>query len=135
MPTWMLDTSVCVAALRNQASGIRERLVSGTNGIIAISAIVAAELRLGVAKAGRRRQDEIALRKFLGSVPSLDWPSAAASMYAALRSQLESTGQVIGALDMLIAAHALHEKATLVTDNVREFSRVRGLRVENWMRR
>ena len=133
MAGWMLDTSICVAVLRDRVPATRSRIIASRFGEIVISAVVAGKLWTGVRKA-RRLTEEKALRDLFDVLPVLDWPAAAAQTYGELRSEMESSGQMIGALDMLIAAHALHEKATLVTDNVREFQRVRGLRVENWMR-
>ena len=129
----MLDSSVCVALLRNQAPELRQQLVA-VRGSVGISAIVACELWTGVERSGRSRS-AAALSAFLQDLEVVDWPGAAAVSYARLRAQLERSGQMIGALDMMIAAHALYERATLVTDNVREFRRVPGLKVENWMRR
>jgi tRNA(fMet)-specific endonuclease VapC len=73
-----------------------------------------------------------AVRAFLAYVMVLDWPAEAAPTYGEVRARLEKSGKSIGALDLLIAAHAIHEKATLVTRNLSEFRRVSGLRVESW---
>ena len=87
--------------------------------------------RFGVAKSGSQR-NLLALEKFLAPLEVLPFDEAAMRHYGPLRSELERSGQPIGALDTLIAAHALALGATLVTDNVREFERVPGLTVENW---
>jgi len=99
---------------------------------LAISSLVAGELWTGVAKSREQRRNEQALRDFLAFVAVLDWPAGAAEVYGRIRDQLESAGHPIGAMDMLIAAHAVHEGATLVTRNRSEFDRVAGLKVESW---
>jgi tRNA(fMet)-specific endonuclease VapC len=99
---------------------------------LAISSIVAAELWTGVMKSRARQRNAQALNQFLSIVEVLGWPVEAARVYAESRATLEAKGRPIGAMDMLIAAHALFERATLVTRNVREFARVEGLKVDNW---
>ena len=96
---------------------------------VAVSSIVAAELWTGVSKSIRPERSRDAVRAFLAYVTVLDWPAEAAATYGAIRARLETTGNSIGAMDLLIAAHAVHEKATLVTRNQSEFRRVSGLRV------
>ena len=86
-------------------------------------------------KSERPRQNETALTEFLNYFPVLDWPAEAGKIYGALRARLESEGKPLGAMDMLIAAHALHERAVLVTGNLREFRRIPGLELESWVRR
>ena len=97
-----------------------------------ISAIVLAELKHGVEKSSRPDQNRIALDKFCAPLTVLAFDDAAAGAYGRIRADLERDGQTIGAMDMLIAAHALAENAVLVTNNEREFRRVEGLAVENW---
>jgi tRNA(fMet)-specific endonuclease VapC len=75
-----------------------------------------------------------AVRQFLALVTVLDWPAEAAQVYGEIRASLEAAGRSIGAMDLLIAAHAIHEKATLVTRNQSEFRRVTGLQLERWAR-
>jgi tRNA(fMet)-specific endonuclease VapC len=93
--------------------------------------VVAAELAYGVAKGGSAR-NRSALEMFLAPLEIMPFDQNAVWSYGALRADLERQGQSIGALDTLIAAHALNLDATLVTNNLREFSRVSGLRLENW---
>ncbi|HTR63833.1 MAG TPA: type II toxin-antitoxin system VapC family toxin, partial [Candidatus Binataceae bacterium] len=96
--------------------------------------IVSAELWLGVAASRDQARNRAAVIEFLRFVSVLDWPADAARIYGDLRAHLERTGRVIGAMDMLIAAHSLHERATLITDNLAEFRRVPELKLENWIR-
>lgn len=99
---------------------------------IASSAVVASELRFDVAK---RWSSALlgALERFLSGLRVLPWPVAASTHYAELRAELEARGTPIGGMDMRIAAHALAENAILVSNNTREFERVQGLRLENWL--
>ena len=127
----MLDTSIVSELIRHPASpvGERSRIESSS---ISVSIVVAAELRFGCAKKAspkltRRVED------FLHNVPVVPFDVPADRRYGEIRAYLEKTGQVIGANDLLIAAHASALDATLVTANVGEFQRVRGLHVENWL--
>jgi tRNA(fMet)-specific endonuclease VapC len=132
MPPLMLDTNICIYAIKKQPPEIRRHLEAVRPREIAISSIVAAELWTGVMKSGRRYHNEQALDQFLGFVEVLGWPPEAARLYGELRGRLEAKGRLIGNMDMLIAAHALHERATLVTRNQREFEIVEGLKIEAW---
>ncbi|BDV38754.1 hypothetical protein DSM21852_20070 [Methylocystis bryophila] len=94
--------------------------------------VVAAELRYGCVKAGSTRLAE-AVEKLLAEIDLLPFEVPADAEYGRLRARLEQQGKTIGSNDLLIAAHALAIDATIVTANVSEFSRVEGLRVENWL--
>ena len=83
-------------------------------------------------KSRARQRNEQALLEFLGFIEVRDWPAEAARLYGEIGARLESKGRRIGNMDMLIAAHALHEGATLITRNRAEFSRVERLKVEGW---
>lgn len=102
---------------------------------MAVSALVAGELWHGVAISQSRARSEAALNQFLANLQILEWPARAARIYGELRAALERAGRVIGAMDMLIAAHARHEDATLITHDLAEFNRVEGLRVDSWIDR
>jgi tRNA(fMet)-specific endonuclease VapC len=99
---------------------------------VATSIIVAAEMRYGVAKKGSRILDA-RIEQLFQVMSVLPFAADADKQYGRLRAELERQGQVIGANDMLIAAHALAVGAVLVTDNVREFERISSLAVENWL--
>jgi tRNA(fMet)-specific endonuclease VapC len=128
----MLDTNICIHAIKRNAPEVVRRLEGLDPGDTVISSIVAAELWTGVMKSQNRQRSEDALRAFLGLVEVLSWPASAAPIYGQIRTALEAKGQLIGPMDLLIAAHALHEKLTLVTRNHSEFVRVEGLKVETW---
>ncbi len=128
----MLDTNICIHAIRRNAPEVLRRLENTSPQEVAISCLVAAELWTGVMKSRERQRNEQALREFLNFVRVLDWPAEAALIYGEIRAALESKGRPIGAMDLLIAAHCVHERATLVTRNYDEFARVNGLKLEDW---
>lgn len=99
---------------------------------IGISSITVAELEYGAYKSQARKQNYAAIQQFLALLEIIDFNSKAAQIYAQIRGDLERQGQVIGSLDMLIAAQAIACEITLVTNNVREFSRIPDLYLENW---
>lgn len=130
---WMLDTDSCIALIKRQPLELIDRLKKHKPGDIVISSITLAELRFGASKSKQAEKNRAALDQFLVPLEVLAFDDAAAESYGRIRAALESNGTPIGPLDTLIASHALSINATIVTNNVREFSRVEGLRVENWM--
>ena len=128
----MLDTDICVDIMRGRSPAVRSRLERTIPGEVAVSASVAAELWTGVMKSREPKVAEDEVRDFLSYVEVLDWPVEASRVYGGIRARLEASGNQIGAMDLLVAAHAVHEKAGLVTRNRAEFRRVAGLRLENW---
>lgn len=129
---FLLDTNTCIYIINRRPAQVFEHFAGLRIGEVAISAITGAELSFGVAKSGSARNQQ-ALDKFLAPLDVLPFDEAAMKHYGTLRSHLERQGQPIGALDTLIAAHALALGATLVTNNLREFERVPGLALENWV--
>ena len=133
MSRYLLDTNIVSHFVRDPFSPIGERIRALSPGEGCISAIVAAELRFGAEKSGSkvlaRRIDELT-----ETIQTEPFETPADQIYADIRCALEAAGTPIGAFDMLIAAHALALDAVLVTDNTREFERVPGLRLENWLR-
>lgn len=127
----LLDTNICIYIINNRPPGVLARFQSFRLGEIGLSSVVAGELAYGVAKSGSTRNRQ-ALEMFLAPLEILPFDARAAWAYGELRAELERSGQQIGSLDTLIAAHALSLDATLVTNNIREFSRVRNLSLENW---
>jgi tRNA(fMet)-specific endonuclease VapC len=132
MPRVMLDSDICVDVMRGRLPSVRSRLERTNREDVAVSSIVAAELWTGVSKSAQPEKSKDAVLAFLAYVTVLDWPAEAAVRYGEIRARLETSGRSIGAMDLLIAAHALHEKATLVTRNLSEFRRVTDLKVETW---
>jgi tRNA(fMet)-specific endonuclease VapC len=128
----LLDTNVVSALMRNPQGGVRQRIEHEAGGDAAISIITLAELRFGVAKTGSKRLAAI-LDALTRSIAVFPLQEPVDQVYGEIRSQLERAGTPIGPNDNLIAAHAIVLDRMLVTANVREFSRVPGLRVENWL--
>jgi len=130
--TWMLDTNICIYVINARPPGVLARFRQQRLGEVGISSVTAAELAFGVAKSGSARNRE-ALEMFLAPLEVLPFDAGVIWHYADLRADLERRGQPIGALDTMIAAHALVSGAILVTNNTREFARVPALRLENWV--
>lgn len=130
---WMLDTNTCIYIMKHHPPQVRARLRQVPIGEVGMSAIVMAELRFGVQKSQRRQENTAALEHFLAYCIVLDWPQQASDIYAEIRHELEAQGTPIGSNDLLIAAHALYLRCTLVTNNGREFERVPGLVIDNWV--
>jgi tRNA(fMet)-specific endonuclease VapC len=128
----MLDTDTSSYIMKRSNAQVLKKLQRVSIADVCISAISKCELMYGVEVSPRRRQDQAALDAYLRHVAVLDYPSDAARDYAVIRADLKKRGTMIGANDLLIAAHARCLGLTLVTNNVREFSRVQGLKVENW---
>lgn len=131
---WLLDTNICIALIKQQPSELIAKLKKLKPGDVAISSITLAELQFGVSKSKQPEKNRAALDQFLLPLEVLSFDESAAGVYGQLRAALEAKGTPIGPLDTLIASHALSVKAAVVTNNVREFSRVDGLRVENWIK-
>jgi len=132
MARFMLDTAICSYLMKRSNQAVLDRAVSVPLSEICTSSIVRSELEFGVAVSPKPEKDRAALDGLLLGVAALDYPSEAAAEYGRIRAFLESHGTPIGANDMLIAAHALSLRMTLVTNNIREFQRVPGLKIENW---
>jgi len=129
---YLLDTNMCVYAIRRRPEPVFQRLSDSAGEIVALSVVTAFELEIGALRAQGRGYSE-AVRKFLGEFPVLPLEDSARGAYGRLRTSLERQGERIGAHDMLIAAHAIALGATLVTNNEKEFKRVKGLKIENWV--
>ena len=130
--TYLLDTNICIYIINRRPPQVFAHFEGLRYGEIGLSSITAAELAFGVAKSGSHRNRE-ALEKFLAPLEVLPFDVSAMQAYGPLRAELQRRGPPIGALDMLIAAHALALGATLVTNNLDEFQRVPGLACENWV--
>jgi len=129
---YLLDTNACIDIIRRKRPAIIERIQSHHVGDIAVCSITVAELEYGVARSARTGQNRIALMQFLAPFEILAFDQAAAEQYGIIRQNLEGNGHPIGPMDMLIAAQGLAADLTIVTNNVGEFSRVEGLRIEDW---
>jgi len=132
MPRYMLDTDTCSYIMKRSNDAVLKRLQQVPVGDVCISVITKSELLFGVELSPRRQQNEVALNAFLRYVEVLDFPDEASLHYAKIRADLKTLGTMIGANDLFIAAHARSLGLMLVTNNTREFGRVRDLATENW---
>ena len=130
---YLLETNICIYVIKKQPAKVIDKIQSEPLEDICISTITLAELEHGVAKSTHRERNRLALLEFLTPFRILDFDQAAAQYYSHIRSDLESRGIVIGPLDLLIAAHAQSKGLTLVTNNLREFQRIKDLEMENWV--
>ena len=128
----LLDTDVCIAIL-NRDERVRPHLERHTPSALRMSAITLAELRFGVEKSQRSKRAASNLRVLLGKISVVPFDDAATTRYGTLRVLLEKRGTPIGPLDTLIAAHALSMGYVLASHNLREFRRVPGLKLEDWL--
>lgn len=130
---FLLDTNICIYIIKRKPVAVLQKLTSFSVGEIGIPAIVVSELAFGVQKSDYSERNHHALVAFLRPFEIVNYDYGAALAYGRIRQELQAAGQPIGALDMLIAAQAVSLDVTLVTNNTREFERVMGLRIENWV--
>ena len=128
----LLDTNTCIYIINNRPPEVLERFRSYKAGEVGISSIAASELAYGVSKSGSIKNRK-ALDMFLAPLQVLPFDVQCLWFYADLRASLEKKGLTIGPMDTLIAAQALSIDGTLVTNNLKEFSRVPKLKLENWI--
>jgi len=130
---FLLDTNTCIYIIKQKPLHVFERFSALPLGAVGISSITLAELQFGVANSSQPDKNQAALNHFLIPLDILSFDAAASREYGKIRAQLEKAGNIIGSLDMLIASHARSQHLILVTNNVREFSRVQDLKIENWV--
>ena len=130
---YLLDTNICIYIIKKRPESVFDRLKKLSIGQVAISSITYSELCFGVKKSKLWERNAQALEQFISPLEVLSYPEEAGMVYGKVRADLELSGRPIGPLDTLIAAHAKFLGYTLVTNNVSEFSRVSGLKVENWV--
>lgn len=129
----MLDTNICIYIIKQQPESVLKRFLDYQVGDISISAITLSELSYGVAKSKHRVKNSKALDEFMIPLEILPFDEEAAQAYGDIRTSLEKAGTPLGAMDMLIAAHAVSRGLELVTNNTREFSRVTNLTIVDWV--
>lgn len=129
---YMLDTNICIYIIKKKPEKVLEKFSSLPLGSVSISSITLAELMYGIRKSSDPDKNFEALNQFLVPLEIMDFNYESTIEYGKVRSELEKKGTPIGPLDTLIAAHALSIGLTLVTNNEKEFSRVEGLKIENW---
>ena len=132
MITYLLDTNICVYIIKGRPFDVFERFRSLAPGTVGVSSITAAELKYGVSKSAFPEKNRETLEQFLIPLEIVEFDYEAAVYYGKIRSRLEKNGTPIGPLDMLIGAHALSLNIILITNNLKEFTRIEGLQTENW---
>ena len=130
---YLLDTNICIYIAKGQPLAVRHRFEALSLNDMAMSIITVGELRFGAEKSQFRERAMATLAHLVQMIQPCDLPMAAAEHYGQVRAVLQQLGLPIGNNDLWLAAHALAEGWTLVTNNTREFSRVPGLQVENWV--
>jgi len=132
---YLLDTNSCIYIINKKPPSAVIRIRSKQPEEIAISTITFAELEYGVYRSRHVDQNRIALLEFLVPFTILDFDQSAAAIYGSIRASLESKGRPIGPMDLLLAAQAMSQQLVMVTNNEKEFRRIEGLQVENWIRK
>ena len=129
---YMLDTNICIDMIRQKSQALIKRLVACIPGEVVVSTITIAELAHAVQNSNRVKQNMAALEQFLLPLEIVNFDQQASVAYGNIRAALERTGNIIGAMDMLIGAHALSLEVTLVTNNINEFQHIPNLKLEDW---
>lgn len=129
---YLLDTNICLYAIKRKPAQVFELVKERAPKGIYISSLTVAELEFGVQNSEKEEQNRIALIKFLSIFNILNFDDADAIAYGKLQVGLRKKGEIIGPIDMLLAAQALNKDMIFVTNNVKEFRRVEGLRIEDW---
>jgi tRNA(fMet)-specific endonuclease VapC len=130
---FLIDTNICIYIMNNRPPEVVQKFKNTEVGFIGLSSITVSELHYGASKSKRQKQSLKRLDEFLTPFDIMPYDENAAKYYETIRSQLEQQGDVIGPLDLLIAAHALSRDLVLVTNNEKEFRRIKSLKVENWV--
>ncbi len=130
---YMLDTNICIYAIKNKPESVLKKLLSLDPSSVCISSITYAELCHGVYKSAAVNRNKIALSLLLANIEVIKFDTCAAECYGKIRAELEQKGTPIGPLDTMIAGHAKSLNCIVVTNNIREFMRVDSLQVENWV--
>lgn len=128
----MLDTDTCAFILRKSSESLLQRIAQVPLSQQVISVVTLAELLYGLQVASKKKSNQMVFELMMRHLTVLDWSSEAAVHYAEIRYTLQKTGNLIGVNDLFIAAHARSIGATIVTNNTKDFTRVKGLAVENW---
>ena len=131
---FLLDTNICIYIIKKKPEKVIKRFLEYKPGDIAISSITLAELNYGIEKSSKPDTNTIALKEFLQPLIIIDYLQRDAEAYGKIRMELEAKGTPIGAMDLLIAAQAVSRDLILITNNEKEFKRIKRIRIENWAR-
>ncbi len=130
---FLIDTNICIYIMNDHPPEVIQKFKKIGVGDVCISSVTVSELHYGACKSKQIKKNMKRLEEFLSPFEIISYDESASECYGKIRSRLEKQGNVIGPLDMLIAAHALSENLTLITNNEKEFKRVKSLKVENWV--
>jgi tRNA(fMet)-specific endonuclease VapC len=134
MNQYLLDTNICIYIINKKPETVYQKFKKVNLDNIFISAISEFEIKYGVEKSQKSDHNKKILNEFLGFLNILPFDSESASVAGSIRNRLEKKGQVIGPYDLLIASHAIAKDIILVTNNEKEFKRIKELKVENWIK-
>lgn len=132
MKRYMLDTDMCSYIVRERPESVRQRFKTLAMEQLCVSVVTYAELIYGVERSSSKRVNRPVIEDFVRHLDVMDWDTEAADQYGVIRAKLEAAGTLIGAMDMMIAAHAKSIKGVLVTNNQKHFTKVKGLKIDNW---
>lgn len=132
MIAYMLDTNICIYVMKNYPQDLRDKFNSLAEQLC-ISSITLGELHYGAEKSARRADNLTAVEQFVARLEMLPFDARAAAHYGQVRAELERAGTPCGPHDMQIGGHARSQGLIVITNNAREFSRMKGIRVENWV--
>jgi len=130
---YLLDTNICIYIIKKKPEAVIKKFTKLRPGSVAISSITLSELYYGVVKSSKPNENMIALQEFISPLIVLDFTDQDALFYGKIRADLEKKSKPIGAMDLLIASIAISKELAVVTNNVKEFSRIPDLKVENWV--
>ena len=131
---YFVDSNTCIYFMNGKYPSVRENFLAVSPKDVKISSVVKSELLLGAFKSQTRKKTTEKVERFLEPFEIIDFTNEMSYDYAEIRKNLELAGTTIGANDLFIAATALHEKAVLVTHNIKEFSRIKGLKIVDWVK-
>ena len=132
MKRYMLDTDMCSYIIKERPESVRQRFQKLAMEQLCVSVVTYAELIYGVERSSSKRVNRPIIEDFVRHLDVMDWDTGAADQYGMIRTELEVAGNPIGAMDMMIAAHAKSIKAVLVTNNQKHFTKIKGLKIDNW---
>jgi len=132
MKRYMLDTDMCSHIIKEHPESVRQRFQTLAMEQLCVSVVTYAELIYGVERSSSKRINRPIIEDFVLHLDVMNWDTEAADQYGVIRAELEAAGTPIGAMDMMIAAHAKSIKAVLVTNNQKHFTKVKRLKIDNW---
>jgi tRNA(fMet)-specific endonuclease VapC len=130
---YLLDTNICIYIINKRPAKAIEKISNLSPSEIKISSITVAEMEYGASKSNNRLMNRSSLKRFLSPFEIINFDTADAEIYGIIRAELERDGNIIGPYDMQLAAQALRWDYIFVTNNIKEFKRIKRLKLENWI--